>query len=341
MPGQNENIPYAKIIHEIQKGHFKPIYYLMGEEDYYIDKLSEFILNSALNEDEKDFNSNILYGNDVSIKDVINVAREFPVMAKRRVVIIREAQQIKDIDSLMGYLENPLPSTVLVLCHKHGKINRSKKITKKIEEVGVLFESKKYYDSQLPEFVNDYLKRKHISASSKAIQMICEFVGNDLCRIANELEKLILSLPKNSTNIDERLVENVIGISKDYNNFELVDALLYKNELKVNQIVKYFNDNPKNFVLQLTILNIFSSFCEVLIAHHEPTKSYDKLATSLGVPLWKVRRKIMPALGNYSEKKTTLIISYLREIDAKSKGINNSIATQGDLLKELTYKILH
>lgn len=341
MPEINKNISYNEIISNLQAKHFKPIYYLMGEEDYFIDKLSESIINSALKENEKEFNLEILYGNEVNINDVINMAREFPVTTTRRVVIVREAQQIKNIDNLTIYLNNPMPSTLLVFCHKHGKLNRTLKVTKKIEKIGILFESKKYYDSQLPLFVNSYLKNKHATATSKAIEMICQHVGNDLARMANEIEKLLLSRPNSTTVVDEQLVEKIIGINKEYNNFELVDALIEKDETKVNNIVNYFNCNPKSFVLQLTISSLFSFFTDALIAHHEPSKNCDSLAIALGMPLWKVRRKILPALTNYSEKKTTSIISYLRETDTKSKGINNSIASQGDLLKELTYKILH
>ena len=326
MAAKKDGTTYEEIVRAVRAGKFAPIYYLMGEESYYIDKVSEFIVDAALKENEKDFNLTVCYGTDVTADDVINAAKRFPMMAERQVVWVREAQNLAGKERLSFYLEHPQPTTVLILCHKHGVLDKRKKLAADIQKTGVLFESKKLYDSQLPGFVT---------------LMVCEFVGSDLSRLAGELDKLILALPKGTNRIGAAFVETHIGISKDFNNFELVAALVEKDILKVNRIVKYFNDNPKNFSLQLTLAVLFGFFSNVMLAYYAPVRTEEGIADWIGQPRWQVVRNVIPAMRKYSGVKVMQIIGKIREMDAKSKGVGNTIATPGELLKELTYFILH
>ncbi|MCD8318513.1 MAG: DNA polymerase III subunit delta [Paraprevotella sp.] len=341
MAAKKEGVTYEEIIRAVRAGDYAPVYYLMGEESYYIDKVSEFIVDSVLKEDQKDFNLTVCYGTDVTVDDVINAAKRYPMMSDRQVVLVREAQNLPGKERLSFYLEHPQRSTVLVLCHKHGVLDRRKKLAMDIQKVGILFESKKMYESQLPGFVTAYLRRKGITMEPNAVMMMCEFVGSDLSRLSGELDKLILSLPKGMTRIQAAFVEQHIGISKDFNNFELVSALVVKDILKVNRIVKYFNDNPKKFSLQLTLSVMFGFFSNLMVAYYAPQRTEEGIADWVEQPRWQVSRNILPAMQKYSGVKVMQIIGKLREMDAKSKGLGNTIATPGDLLKELTYFILH
>jgi DNA polymerase III, delta subunit len=237
---------YEEIARELKNRIYKPVYYLMGEESYYIDRISEYIAQTVLNENEKEFNQTIVYGADTDIATVINAAKRYPMMSKYQVVIVKEAQNIKNIEELVYYLQKPLDSTILVLCHKHGTLDRRKKLAAEIEKVGVLFESKKIKDAQLPGFISSYLKRRSVEIEPKASEMMAEFVGADLSRMAGELEKLIITLPRGQKRITPEQIERNIGISKDYNNFELRNALVAKDVFKANQIIKYFEENPQN-----------------------------------------------------------------------------------------------
>ncbi len=338
---KKEGVAYEGIIRSIRAGNYSPIYYLMGEESYYIDKVSEFIVNSALKEEEKDFNLTIYYGADASIDKVINTAKRFPVMAEHQVVLVREAQNLQGIDRLSYYLESPQSSTILILCHKHGILDRRKKLAADIQRVGVLFESKKVYDSQLPGFVTSYLQRKGFVMEQNAVMMICESVGADLSRVSSELDKLTIAMPEGENHIAASFVEQHVGISKDFNNFELVSALVAKDICKVNRIVKYFNDNPKNFSFQLTLSVLFGFFSNLMVAYYAPQRTEEGIADWIEQPRWQVLRNIIPAMQKYSGMKVMQIIGRLREMDSKSKGLGNTIAAPGDLLKELAYFILH
>ncbi len=338
---KKENTTYEEIVRAVRAGSFAPIYYLMGEEAYYIDKLSEFIADAALKEEERDFNLTVCYGTDVTVDEVINAARRFPLMADRQVVWVREAQSMQGKEKLSAYLENPQMSTVLIFCHKNGVLDRRKKLATDIQKNGVLFESKKFYESQLPGFVTSYLRRKGINIESNAVMMICDSVGNDLSRLSNELDKLVLALPEGANRIEAAFVEQHIGVSKDFNNFELISAFVDKDVLKVNRIVKYFNDNPKNFSLQLTVSTLFGFFSNLMLAYYAPQRTEEGIADWIEQPRWQVTKNILPAMRKYSGVKVMQIIEKLRETDAKSKGIGNSMATPGDLLKELSYFILH
>ena len=341
MAAKKEGVTYEEIVRAVRAGNFSPVYYLMGEESYYIDKVSEFIVDSALKEEERDFNLTVCYGADVTADEVVNAAKRFPMMAQRQVVWVREAQNLQGKERLSFYLEHPQPTTVLILCHKHGVLDRRKKLASDIQKAGILFESKKLYESQLPGFVSAYLRRKGVAMEQNAVMMVCESVGSDLSRLSGELDKLVLALPEGETRIGASFVERHVGVSKEFNNFELVSALVAKDVLKVNRIVKYFNDNPKNFSLQLTLSVMFGFFCNLMLAYYAPKRTEEGIAEWTEQPRWQVGRNILPAMRNYTGVKVMQIIGKLRETDAKSKGVGNTMATPGDLLKELAYFILH
>lgn len=341
MAAKKEGVTYEEIVRAVRAGNFAPVYYLMGEESYYIDKVSEFIVDSALKEEERDFNLTVCYGADVTAEEVVNAAKRFPMMAQRQVVWVREAQNLQGKERLSFYLEHPQPTTVLILCHKHGVLDRRKKLASDIQKAGILFESKKLYESQLPGFVSAYLRRKGVAMEQNAVMMVCESVGSDLSRLSGELDKLVLALPEGETRIGASFVERHVGISKEFNNFELVSALVAKDVLKVNRIVKYFNDNPKNFSLQLTLSVMFGFFSNLMLAYYAPKRTEEGIAEWTEQPRWQVGRNILPAMRNYTGVKVMQIIGKLRETDAKSKGVGNTMATPGDLLKELAYFILH
>ena len=273
---------YEEIARDLKNRIYKPVYYLMGEESYYIDRISEYIAQTVLNENEKEFNQTILYGADTDIATIINAAKRYPMMSKYQVVIVKEAQGVKNIDELSYYLQKPLESTILVLCHKHGVLDRRKKLAAEIEKVGVLFESKKIKDAQLTGFITSYLKRKSIEIEPKASEMMAEFVGTDLSRMAGELEKLIITLPKGQKRITPEQIEQNIGISKDYNNYELRNALIIKDVFKANQIIKYFEENPKTNPLQMTLSVLFNFFSNLMLAYYAPEKSEQGIAAQLG-----------------------------------------------------------
>ena len=332
---------YEEIARELKNRIYKPVYYLMGEESYYIDRISEYIAQTVLNENEKEFNQTIVYGADTDIATVINAAKRYPMMSKYQVVIVKEAQNIKNIEELVYYLQKPLDSTILVLCHKHGTLDRRKKLAAEIEKVGVLFESKKIKDAQLPGFISSYLKRRSVEIEPKASEMMAEFVGADLSRMAGELEKLIITLPRGQKRITPEQIERNIGISKDYNNFELRNALVAKDVFKANQIIKYFEENPKTNPLQMTLSVLFNFFSNLMLAYYAPDKSEQGIANQLGLKSSWQSKDYMVAMRKYSGVKVMQIIGEIRYCDAKSKGVKNSSMSDGDILRELVFKILH
>ena len=332
---------YEEIARDLKNRIYKPVYYLMGEESYYIDRISEYIAQTVLNENEKEFNQTILYGADTDIATIINAAKRYPMMSKYQVVIVKEAQGVKNIDELSYYLQKPLESTILVLCHKHGVLDRRKKLAAEIEKVGVLFESKKIKDTQLAGFITSYLKRKSIEIEPKASEMMAEFVGTDLSRMAGELEKLIITLPKGQKRITPEQIEQNIGISKDYNNYELRNALIIKDVFKANQIIKYFEENPKTNPLQMTLSVLFNFFSNLMLAYYAPEKSEQGIAAQLGLKSSWQSKDYLAAMRKYSGVKVMQIIGVIRYCDAKSKGVGNSSLGDGELLRELVYKILH
>lgn len=334
-------ITYEDIIKGVRNHDYKPVYFLMGEESYYIDKIADFIADTVLKENEKEFNQIITYGNDVDIATIISTAKRYPMMSDYQVVIIKEFQNVNNIDELSFYLQNPQPTTILVLCYKNGVIDKRKKLTADIQKVGILFDSKKMKDAQIPMFVSSYLKRKSIDIEPKAAELMAEFVGSDLSRLSSELEKLIISLSKNEKRITCDHIERNIGISKDYNNIELRNALIYKDVLKANKIVKYFNDNPKTNPIQLTLSMIFNFYSNLMLAYYAPVKNEQGIAQQLGLKFAWQAKDYLSAMNKYTGVKVMNIISDIRCCDASSKGIGGNSISNGDLLKELVFKILH
>ena len=332
---------YEAIARDLKNRIYKPVYYLMGEESYYIDKISEYIAQTVLTDEEKEFNLTVVYGSDTDVSTIINAAKRYPMMAERQVVIVKEAQQLKNIEELVYYVQKPLQSTILVLCHKNGTIDRRKKLAAEVEKVGVLFESKKLKETQLPGFITSYLKRKSVDIEPKASEMMAEFVGADLNRMAGELDKLVITLPQGVTRVSPEQIELNIGISKDYNNYELRSALVVKDVLKANKIIKYFEENPKTNPIQMTLSVLFGFFSNLMLAYYAPEKTEQGIAAQLGLRSpWQAREYIM-AMRQYSGVKVMQIIGEIRYCDARSKGVGNSSLSDGDLLRELIYVILH
>lgn len=334
-------VTHEDIVKDVRAGKIAPIYYLMGEESYYIDKVSEYLINAVLKPEEKDFNLITLFGWDTQIDAVINAAKGFPMGAERLVVCVKEAQNLSQIDRLEFYLKKVQPSTVLIFCHKNGSLDRRKKIAGLIEKTGVLYESKKLYDSQLPGFIRTYLQRKAVTIDSMAAEMIAEHVGADLNRIAGELDKLCIFLPEGEKKVTPELVERNIGISKEFNIFELQDALAQKNVAKVAKIMNYFDKNPKANPIQKILPALFKFYSNLMLAYYAPEKTERGIAAWLGMADWQVRRNVMPAMKMYTGVKVMKIIGEIRRADARSKGVENPNTDSGALMKELFFFILH
>ena len=333
-------ITYEEIVRQVRAGDFKPIYYLMGEEAYFIDRVSEYIVEKALSEDQRDFNLTILYGPQTTGEEVVNAAKRYPMMAERQVVVVREAQGLPHKEVLAFYAQRPMPSTILILCHKNGTLDRRTNMAKEIQKAGIVFESPRLKDYQLPGFVRSYVQRKALEIEPDACQILCEHVGADLNRLAGELDKLIVALGEHGR-IDAQAIQDNIGISKEYNSFELIAALAEKDVIKANRIVKYFDSNPKNFALQPTLASLFKFYTELLLAYYAPNRSEEGIAAWLEQSTWQVRKNILPAMRVYTAMKVYTIIGEIRRTDGASKGVGGQITSDGDLLKELVFMILH
>jgi len=330
----------VKIVNDIKSGNIKPIYFLMGEEPYYIDKLSDYIEENVLTEDEKGFNQTVMYGRDVTIEDIIGTAKRYPMMAERQVVIVKEAQDLsKTIDKLESYAENPMLSTVLVICYKYKTLDKRKKVTKELTKSGIVYESKKLYENQVGEWIKRVLQGKNYGIEPKASAMLVEFLGTDLSKINNELEKLQIILPKGST-ITPKDIEENIGFSKDYNNFELINALGSRNQLKAYQIVNYFAENEKANPLVVTTGTVFGFFVKLLKYHGLKDRNPKNVAAVLAVNAYFLKDYDI-ALKQYPMKKVSQIVGTLRDIDVKSKGVGANAMPTGDLLKEMLVKIFN
>ena len=329
-----------QLVAALKKGDLKPIYFLMGEEAYYIDKISDFIEDNILDEAEKEFNQMVLYGRDVTIDDIVSNAKRYPMMAERQVVIVKEAQDLsRTIEKLAQYAENPQPSTVLVLNYKYKKLDKRKALYKAINKHGgLVFESKKLYENQVPDWIRRVLKGQGYDISPKAAQMLVEFLGTDLSKVNNELNKLKIVLPKGTQITPEHIEEN-IGISKDFNNFELRKAIGERNVLKVHQIAKYFADNPKDNPMVVTVALLFNFFSQLLHLHGMHDKNPRSVASAIKVNPYFVN-EYLTAARNYPMKKVSSVIGLLREFDVKGKGVGANAIPQGDLLKELLVRVL-
>ncbi|MFO7829121.1 MAG: DNA polymerase III subunit delta [Bacteroidales bacterium] len=334
-------IKYDQILSDLKNRIFKPIYFLFGDEPYFIDLITKYIQENVLSESEKAFNQTVLYGKDNDIYNVINAAKRFPMMANHQVILVREAQNIKDIEPLIHYATSPLKSTILVINYKYKTLDKRKKLYKVLQDNAVVFESRKLYDNEIPVWINNYVKTKNRNIDPNAGMLLNEYLGNDLSKIANELDKLIITLPENEVKITTLHIERNIGISKDYNNFELHKALTQKNVLKANRIVNYFAHNPKDNPITLTLTTLYMFYSKVLAYHFIKNKNDKRgVAATLKVNPYFVG-DYETAAKQYNPKKVVDIIELLRAYDLRSKGYNNVSTSHGELLKELIYKILH
>jgi len=331
---------YEEIISDLKNRIFKPVYFLSGEEPYYIDLITEYIQDKVLPESEKAFNQIILYGDDTNIASIIDTARRFPMMASHQVLIIKEAQSLKKLEDLIIYLEKPLLSTILVFSYKYKTIDKRTKLFKSLESHGVYFESLRIRDYLIPGWIERYLMTRGIKTDPSASAMLTEYLGTDLHKIVNELDKLIITLPAGKPVITTTLVEKNIGISKEYNNFELQKAIGEKNILKANMIIHHFANNPKDNPITLSIASLFGFFSKLLTFHYLTDKSKNNVAAVLKVNPYFVKDYESTA-AKYNVSKTVQIISLLRTYDMKSKGYGDAGTEPGDLLKELVFRILH
>ena len=333
-------LTFEEIFKQLNEKKYQPVYFLTGDEPYYIDLVSDYIQENVLNEAEKTFNQTVLYGKDTDVYTLINSSKRFPMMSSHQVVIVKEAQDLREVEKLVHYVRNPLETTILVLNFKYKKLDKRKELYKALEKHSVVLESKKLYDNQLPRWISGYLSSKNIEIEPKASMMLVEFLGSDLSKVANELDKLTISMGDGERMVTAALIERNIGISKDYNNFELQNALGARDVLKANRIINYFADNEKNHPVTLTINILYTFFSRVLIYFWIKDKSQDNLAREFGVNPYFVKDYVSAARA-YNANKVIEIISILREYDLKSKGYNGTVMNNRDLLKELIFKILH
>ena len=330
---------YKEIINSIKNKNLQPVYFLMGDEQYYIDKLTEEFCINLLTPEQQEFNLIILYGKDTTTEQIISEAKQFPFGSEKRVVIIKEGQQLKNIELLDSYLENPQPSTVLVITYKGKSIDKRKKFGKNLAKKCTVFESKKLYEDKIPSWILSYINEHGYKIDNSTTALLAEYLGADLSKITNELTKLML-VAKKEKQITKKLIEEHIGISKDYNVFELQNALGKKNVLKSNQIINHFSENTKNHHIIPIISGLFSFFQKVIIYQSLKDKSVSSAAAHLKVNPFFVTQ-YREAAGNYSTKHLFSIFEFLKEYDLRSKGINNKSTNQNGLLKELIFKILH
>lgn len=334
---------YEVILREIKERRFRPVYYLMGEEPYYIDQLANRFATEVLNESEQEFNQTIVYAQDTNLGNILSLAKRYPMMAERQVIIVKEAQNLKnEIDGLSFYLQKPQPSTLLVFCHKNGSLDKRKKVTGDIERAGgAVFESKKMKEDLLPYFISNYARQHNASIDDKATMMMVESIGADLNRLVSELDKLLINMPQGVTNITPDMVEEYTGISKEYNVFELKSALIAKDIAKANKIAKYMEDNPKNFPLQAVLPLLFSYYANLMLSYYAPQRTPQGVAAYLDMKsTWGVN-DYLQGMRNYSAVKVMNIISAFRRYDGMSKGVGATANVGRNLLRELVYFILH
>lgn len=345
MATKSSGASFNDIINDLKNREFKPIYFLTGSEPYYIDKISDYIEDNALSTEEKAFNQLVIYGKDTSTNEIINAARRFPMMSSHMVIIVKEAQNIKNLNELEVYLKSPQTSTILVICNKPkpdkgGKSTRLTGLINAVKSKGVYFESSKLFDNHVPAWIQNYLKEKKTSIDATASQLLTEYLGNDLSKIANELDKLAITLPPGTKAITTKHIEQNIGISKDFNRFELTKAISERNVLKCNRIANYFAHNPNANPFVLTISAIHQHFVRVLKVHLMGNASDSDIASEIGINPYFLR-EYRTAARNYDINKVVSILITLREYDLRSKGVNNSSTDSGELLKELIFFILH
>lgn len=340
---ERNTVSFDSVMRDLKARKFAPVYVLMGEESYYIDRIASYIEENVLQPDERFFNQTVVFGSDVNASQVTDLAKGYPMMpAQYRVVIVKEAQNLRSLELLEKYLDKPVSTTVLVLCHKNGSIDRRKKIVAKADAVGVVFESKKKRDYELPTFIASYLKQQRVGIDNKSAMMIVEHIGADLSRLISELDKLVLSMMDGQRMVTPEMVERQIGVSKDFNTFELRSAIISKNSFKANQIISYFEKNPKSGSLYAFMPLIFNFFQNLMVAYYAPDRNSESdVAQFLELRSTWLAKDYILAMRNYSASKTLEIISKIRETDAKSKGLDNLNTSVSDLMKELVFFILH
>ena len=338
-----KNITFQSIMHDLQERKFVPVYYLVGDEPYYIDRIADYIAEHVLQPEERNFNQTILFGSDVTAAQIADTARRYPMMSEYQVLIVKEAQNLKNTEAIEKYLKAPMSSTILVMCLKNSKIDgRKKELVKNIQAAGVLFESNKLKERELPAFIEKYLKAREVSIDPKSTQMIAENIGSDLSRLTSELDKVVLSLDQKDRRVTPQIVEDQIGVSKEFNGYELRDAIVNRNVYKANLIIKYFDENPKAGSIYSFLPMLFNYFQNLMIAFYAPNnKSQEGVAEWLELRNAWAAKEYMTGMRNYSGMKVMQIISKLREIDAKSKGLDNPNTPPGELMKELIFYILH
>jgi DNA polymerase-3 subunit delta len=331
---------------DIQNKKFSPVYLLMGEEEFYIDHLTNLILQNAISEQEKDFNLSIIYGKDTTINQIISTSKQYPTMSKRKLIIVKEAQDLlkkdsdgNNLDDLSSYINKPLSSTILVLNFKYKSLDKRKSIYKAILKNGIVFESKKLYENQAQDWIIDYLSKKNFTINKKSTFLLTELLGTEINKIANELDKLIV-LKSSVKNINEDDIEKHIGISKDYNVFELRKSIGQRDLIRCIKIIDYFSKNPKSNPIVVVISLIFDFFLKLFIYHSITDKSERNIASQLKVNPYFVK-DYSSAAKNYSMKSISKKITILREYDLKSKGLGSINSNNSDLLKELVIKLLH
>lgn len=332
----------SQIITDLKKGNIKPIYLLHGSESYFIDLVSDYIEDNILSESEKAFNQSIFYGKEIESKTLIDAAYRYPMMAPRQVIIVKEAQEMRTLKDLLPYAEKPVETTLLVLCHKHKKFNTNTKLGKAIKKNGIILAAKKLYDNQVPDWITKYLRNKKLKIEPNAAELLGEYLGTSLSKVSNELDKLAINLTSGTT-ITTDIVEKNVGISKDYNVFELQRALAQRDILKANRIVNYFISNPRKNPLVLTIGTLFNFFSKVYLYHFVSNRSDNEILAALNLRSTWFLKEYKSAARTYPIRKSEQIIELLREYDLKSKGVdfNSTTSPEGELLKEMVWRIMH
>jgi DNA polymerase-3 subunit delta len=334
---------HLDILKDLKSGTYKPVYFLHGEESYFIDMVCDYIEDKVLSDAEKGFNQTVLYGKEANYQLVVDNASRYPMMSPYQVVILKEAQEMKDLEELVKYVEKPLNSTLLVICYKHKPFTKFKgKFGKAIQQKAVILEAKKLYDNQIADWVRDYLKKGKLLAETETSHLIAEYLGNDLSKVSNELDKLILNLPEGSK-VTPVEVEKHIGISKDYNIFEFQKAIAGRQIQKANRIANYFTANEKKNPLVMIISSLSGFFSKVYMLQHLKGKSQDEILSVMKFRSAWFLKDYQQAASVYKPHQVENIIATLKTYDLKSKGVdfNNTNAPEGALLKELLWKILH
>jgi len=334
-------VKYEHIIRDIQNNIFSTVYFLSGEEPYYIDSITSLLEDSILDEGLKGFNQTVIYGRDVSVKEVVDLSRRYPMMGNYQVVIVKEAQYLNQIENLEQYIAAPLDTTILIIAYKYKKVDKRKTYYKKMvaSKSTIVFNSEKLRDYSVPNWIESEIKARGYSISPVALLLMSEYLGNDLGKISNEIDKLVINLSEQS-NITETEIEQNIGISKDYNLFELQNALSKKDQLKAHRIIQYFEANPKDHPLQMISVMLHNYFMKIFLYHNIKNKEPNKIASELGVPPFFVKDYIR-ASKSFSPIKIKEIISKIRTLDLKSKGVGNNNATSYGELKELVYRVMN